>query len=581
LLLDQAYTLDVKRMDARRYMILGLLLLTAGTCVKAQAPPAPSGNENLQKEETCTVSGMVVRRDDGVPLKGALVRLSDPADHDREQHTIAVKSKADGRYELKNVPAGKYRLSATRNGYFEVQYGQNKPSDPGATFTLVAGQRMSDITLKLGRAGVITGHVVDEDGEAIPEATVIALRTQYEKGHKELQPRAFTQSNDLGEFRLHGLAPGRYYVSAEIPSWRRVEGEREFSGEDKAAGEKGYTKMYYPGYTDPAKGSAITVKEGEEIPAIDLFMKEVTVYRIRGKVINQATKGGVRNGIVQVRARNQHSYWVSYGSENMLKPGGSFEIANVPAGEYTVVVILWDEGKNYMTQQDVDVAAADVEGLALVVGLGMTIPGKIIWDGQASLSKDDFAVQLVPETVDFWGGGDSHIEENNQFTLKEVTDGTFKVQVTGLSKDCYVKQVRYGDNTLPDTQIRVGKGSTGSLEITVSSRGARAEGMVLTEDNLPAVGVWVVAVPDESKRQFARLYKAERTDQNGAFSLHGLVPGKYKLFSWSSVEEGAWEDEDFLKPFEEKGETVEVQEGDRKSLELKLIASKDSTAKPE
>ena len=234
-----------------------------------------------------------------------------------------------------------------------------------------------------------------------------------------------------------------------------------------------------------------------------------------------------------------------------------------------------------MTQQDVDVAAADVEGLALVVGLGMTIPGKIIWDGQASLSKDDFAVQLVPETVDFWGGGDSHIEENNQFTLKEVTDGTFKVQVTGLSKDCYVKQVRYGDNTLPDTQIRVGKGSTGSLEITVSSRGARAEGMVLTEDNLPAVGVWVVAVPDESKRQFARLYKAERTDQNGAFSLHGLVPGKYKLFSWSSVEEGAWEDEDFLKPFEEKGETVEVQEGDRKSLELKLIASKDSTAKPE
>lgn len=568
-------------MSASRCVILVLLLVTAGVCVDAQLPPTPSGNQSPQKEETCSVSGMVVRREDGVPLKGALVRLSNPGDQDREQHTIAVRSKADGVFELKNVPAGKYRLSVSRNGYFEVQYGQNKPSDPGATFTLVAGQRMSDITLKLGRAGVITGHVVDEDGEPIPEALVVALRTQYEKGHKELQPRTFSQSNDLGEFRLHGLAPGRYYVSAEIPSWRHVEGEREFSGEDKAAVEKGYTKMYYPGYTDPAKGSAIAVKEGEEIPAIDFFMKEVNVYRVRGKVINQATKGGVRNGIIQTRARNQHNYWVSYGAESTLKPGGSFEIANVPAGEYTVVVMLFDEGKNYMTQQDVDVTAADVEGLTLVVGAGLTIPGKIIWDGQASLSKDEFAVQLVPESVDFWGGADSHVDENNQFNLKEVADGVFKVQVTGLSKDCYVKQVRHGENTLADTQIRVGKGSAGSLEITVSSRGARVEGMVLTEDNLPAVGVWVVAVPEESKRQFARLYKAERTDQNGAFNLHGLVPGKYKVFSWSSVEEGAWEDEDFLKSFEEKGETVEVQDGDRKSLELKLLASKDTTAKPE
>ena len=107
------------------------------------------------------------------------------------------------------------------------------------------------------------------------------------------------------------------------------------------------------------------------------------------------------------------------------------------------------------------------------------------------------------------------------------------------------------------------------------------EGTVLTEDNLPAAGVWVVAVPEENKRQFERLYKSERTDQNGAFSLHGLAPGKYKLFSWTEVEEGAWEDPDFLKPFEEKGETVEVQEGGAQTLQLKLMQTKDNSSKPE
>ena len=92
------------------------------------------------------------------------------------------------------MPAGKYRLSVSRNGYFTIEYGQNKPSDSGATFTLVAGKRMADLVFKMGRAGVIAGHVVDEDGEPIPEAMVVALRTVYEKGHKELPPNSVERS---------------------------------------------------------------------------------------------------------------------------------------------------------------------------------------------------------------------------------------------------------------------------------------------------------------------------------------------------------------------------------------------------
>jgi len=173
------------------------------------------------------------------------------------------------------------------------------------------------------------------------------------------------------------------------------------------------------------------------------------------------------------------------------------------------------------------------------------------------------------------------VDQNNQFALKEVTDGAAKVIVAGLSKDCYIKEVKYGDSTLPDTELRVGKASSGNLEITVSSRGARVEGAVLTEDSLPAAGVWVVAVPEESKRRFERLFKSDRTDQNGAFGLHGLAPGKYKLFSWADIEEGAWEDPDFLKPFEDKGETVEVQDGGTETLQLKLVQAKDNPSKLE
>jgi hypothetical protein len=73
------------------------------------------------------------------------------------------------------------------------------------------------------------------------------------------------------------------------------------------------------------------------------------------------------------------------------------------------------------------------------------------------------------------------------------------------------------------------------------------------------------------------LYKSQSTDQYGRFDLRGIAPGDYKLFTWDEVEEGAWEDPDFLKPFEEKGEKVSVQEGDSKSVNLTEI----KTASPE
>lgn len=341
--------------------------------------------------------------------------------------------------------------------------------------------------------------------------------------------------------------------------------------------------MFYPNATDPGRASVIVVKEGEEVTSIDFLMKEVSVYRIRGKVINTMSKASLDRAWIQVFPRSQRNYWMISGGPNRAKKDGSFEIPEIAAGAYTILASLFDEGKSYYsTQQDVDVSTADVDGVMLTFGPGLTISGSILWAGNPSYSNETLSVRLTSsERIGFWNGNGSRIAENNQFTLKEVPDGLFNVEVSGLSKDCYIKEVRYGDSALPDTEIRVSRGASSDLEITVSSRGARIEGTVLTEESLPASGFWVVAVPEESKRKFGRLYKAERTDQNGSFAIRGLAPGTYKLFSWDSVEEGAWEDPEFLKEFESKGESADVQDGDSKRADLKLIQARDSPARPD
>ena len=125
------------------------------------------------------------------------------------------------------------------------------------------------------------------------------------------------------------------------------------------------------------------------------------------------------------------------------------------------------------------------------------------------------------------------------------------------------------------------RGTSSTLEVTMrSSKGARVQGTVVDADNLPAIGVWVILVPEDARRTEHRLYKQSTTDQHGGFDIHGVAPGKYKLFSWEEAEEGVWQDPEFLKAFEDKGESVEVSDADQKNVNLVAIRNPVDTPKP-
>jgi len=522
---------------------------------------------------------MVIRVLDSAPLKNATVQLV--SGEDRE-HTIATRTTADGHFELRNVPSGRYRLKVSRDGYVEQEFGQKKPTDPGAMFALRPGQKMSDLIFKLGRAGVITGHVFNADGEPTPHVMLNAIRQVYREGKKEFQSSAWDRSNDLGEYRIFGLAPGRYYVSAEEQTWNRVVGDREFNPIEKDTGEKAYAKIYFPAALDLGKASTVTVKEGEEIPAVDILMKEVVAYRIRGKVTNLLSKNrGGQNVQIAVLRRDSGAGWSEVGSTSEEKADGTFEIPAVAPGEYSLLAFSFDDGKAHSTQEDLTVGNADVDGLMVTIGPGVDIPGRVAWEGKPSLEKAGLTVGAAPPGPVYVWGNSAEVDTNNQFTLRDVPEGELRLTVEGMTKDCYVKEARFGDAVLSDMSFRVMKGSAGPLEITVSSLGARVEGTVTNEESLPVAGVWVVAVPEEPKRKQHYLFKSITTDQYGHFDLRGLAPGKYNLFSWDGVEQGEWEDTDFLKDSEEKGVTVDLNGSDTKAIELKLIQLKSTATASE
>ena len=93
-------------------------------------------------------------------------------------------------------------------------YGQRRPQQPGTPVTIADAQAAASVDLRLTRGGVITGHVHDEDGEALPRALVTVQRYQYVGGERQLRPAGADQTDDRGQYRVFGLPPGDYYVSA-------------------------------------------------------------------------------------------------------------------------------------------------------------------------------------------------------------------------------------------------------------------------------------------------------------------------------------------------------------------------------
>jgi protocatechuate 3,4-dioxygenase beta subunit len=549
-----------------------LLVLLIPLATSAQAPATPSASK-----EQCSISGMVVKVSDSGPLRRARVILQSADDRTRN---TSVLTDAAGHFQFKGIDPGRYNLSVMRAGFVAQEYGQKKPGDPGALLALRSGQEVKDLLFRLIPSAVIAGKILDEDGEPLPEILVSALRQRYLEGKPSLSTEASAQTDDRGEYRLFGLSPGRYFVSAAFPQDSRFSAASDT--EDTQPNPQGYAKMYYPGTLDATKAAAISVREGEEIPSVEISMRQVLVYSIRGHVYNQITRKAGSQAMVFLFPKTKSREWAGGEQRTFIqKQDGAFEIGDVLPGSYVLTAMWFDEGKSHAARIPIDVSNADIEGVALTIVPGTDINGRIIWDGTPSLQQAELSVTADSPDVHFGFGGSSIVSSANTFVLKALNDGNYMVHVWGQGKDCYIKDVQYAGLSALTDGFSVKAGAAGTLEITISSRGARVQGTVVDSDGLRAVGLRVVLVPEPSHRTEYTLFKEQTTDQYGHFELRGIPPGEYKFFSWEEVESGAWEDPEFLKPFEEKSEKITLQEGDQKTLNLTAIRTKaPELAKP-
>ncbi len=556
-----------------RLGIMAVCLLALATQVAAQ------GDAATKEPAKASLAGSVVKEPSGEPLKKAIIELI--AENQEEGGNYTATSDQDGHYKIAGIQPGRYRMFVERPGYIEVD--QKKRRSQGVVLSFAAGQELKDQTLHMLAAAILTGRVLDEDGDPMPDVDVTVLRRKFASGGVKLESSGGTQTNDLGEYRIGGLLAGKYYVSASpSPSFQSLVPTQKSADEAGAPSpDTAYVTTYYPNTLDRAQAAAIELHPGDETP-VDFSLARIHTARIRGSVAGLAAGA---KAVVMLRARDSNAMFMA----SEVDKEGKFEIAHVAPGLYTVLATTVMADAPQSAARNIQVTDTNIDGLSLAPLAGAAIHGRIHFSDKAKLDASVLFVSvrridgeeeftdLIPFATDGVATSPTfgRVKVDGSFELKDVPAGLYEIEASGDSKgmaDNFVESVVTGTKEVTDTGLNVSGGTLG-VDVTLSPGAGVVDGTVANEKKETIANTVVVAVPDPKYRKRQSHYHKATTDQGGHFTLHGLCPGAYTLYAWEVLEGDEYLDAEFLKQFDSQGTAVTVEKSSHQSVALKVISA--------
>jgi hypothetical protein len=558
-----------------------LLIAVLGPCkLLAQSPTA--GMNSSPNAARAVIAGLVVKNPGSEPVKKALIELIAESQSGGGNYTALTG--VDGRFRIENIVPGRYRLFVERTGYQDV--GKHHRRTEGRLLTLSASQELKDLIIRLQAAAVVDGRVTDEDGDPMPEAQVAVLRQTFVAGRSHWEQVGAERTNDLGEYRIAGLAAGSYFVSVTPPpdfrSWIETAPAAPLRNEAEPADKfAAYQTTYYPGTRDRGQAASIQLHAGDDFP-VNFSLTPSSSLIIRGAVVNLPP-----GSTAAIMLQSRDFSLVLNGAE--MHKDGTFEIRDVAPGTYTILATVDNAALPMMARQALQMTA-NVEGLRLAPQPGGSIRGHLRMESSGSARPDPSQMFLMLRSAD----GDDDIlgavtlgedfstlvpvNVDGSFEWKNVPPGHYSVQISDATSppDLFLKSLAAGGHDVTDSGFNLSGSATPlDLLIIASASAATAEGIATNQKDDPAADAVVVAVPEARFRDRPDRYHKAVTDQSGRFLLRGLPPGDYTLFAWESVDGEAYYNPEFLRSYEGQGKSLHVNEGGRTSVQLKVIPATD------
>lgn len=546
-----------------------LVAVAIGGAAMAQAPSAPPGPP--LRVRTSYISGQVVSDASGLGLRRARVVI-----HPLEAGTPAIGVEADeeGKFEIREIPRGAHALEASRDGYLSTgvfrQGGLRMPQQ----FSLSGGEEITDIVFRLKPWSVMAGRVHYEDGDPAVGVKVTLYREFYVRGRHGFREVAGATTNDLGEYRVHGLTPGAYFVAVVFEGDRtgpQVEDQPRVDASGREVPVPTYTTTYYPNTIRLSEALPVRIEAGREIDGIDLYMRPVERRKLAGRITDGVSGEPLSAAsVILERLDSGNAGTLPAPTKLTFDNNDRFTIDDVAPGNYRMWITGQVDSQPVAGEQSVLVTNADIEDLEIPL-----LPARD-WKGRFAMYDASPLPRLEPPprvTIEPRSERGATVGASGwrDFDASLWANETYDVFVRNLPENYYLSQVRVGGSDVRSSGLKGSMAGSQPFELVLDPRGGQVEGVVFGPEGDLWSGAQVALIPDPPRDRL-QSYREVYADQYGIFRIFGVPPGRYLLTAWLDEAPCEIYEPSELERCRATGMRVDVAQGSQQSLGVNIKA---------
>jgi hypothetical protein len=479
-------------------------------------------------QDTFHIAGTVVNSQTGQPVKGAVVTLRGRVQFEKGTPE-APKSRealtdAGGRFSVDELPSGGFTVSAEKNGYVTTWVAGGE---------LTVGPSKDGVAVSLTPLGVISGRVMDEEGEPVVFASVRAVASELRDGTRSYRQVRSVSTDDQGRYRMWNFTPGEYYIATAGRTGGTVATVTQ-SLSAGAGGPVAFAPVYFPGARDRASATAIVMTPGQDVTA-DLRVRMEASFRIRGTI-----RGAAAYQPVQVELlRGANDLNATRALVNSAT--GRFEVREVVPGNYLLRATQGAGTQQFRGEVPVQVAGKDLSGVVLDLAPGVSVTGVVRMPAAASARPERKRMRGTA-TVTLQAVGDAAgakpwnamADEEGRFAIEGVAQGRYHLQVMPFGG--YVAAAISGTQDLLQGELVVGAGTApAAIEIDV-----RDDGGVVNVQTAEVQGTVLLAAPNGGETQHAPAMQ-------GGVQFGSLAPGEYQVYWLKEIDRLEYRNADVLR----------------------------------
>jgi len=508
----------------------------AGNQITGQIGGAPAPQPPVRSD--CAADGLVVNSITHEPIIRAHVSFNSAGTN------YIATTDGGGRWEMTNIACAGGQLTASRPGFLTNNGAGRGGIVPMRLVKPEPGSPVHDLTIELVPQAVAWGKVQDSDGDPVPNVQVVLLALRVTEGKPRFSQSLGAQTNDLGEYRIANVAPGKYLVCAH---------QNQPGNIVPSSAQTITVESCYPGPLENGAASAMQFPAGRE-NKVDFTLNQLVPVHVRGTISGLPEGRGV--GVNLVR-RNINSDYGGNFPGNIR--GGAFDF-RVPPGSYVLTADYFEAGKRLTARVPVEAGNSDIDNIEVHLDSGFTVNGVVHAVSQSgkAATLPQFGIALrAAEPVN----GTSQLKwdaDHTTFAFHDMLAGNYRLDVFPPAP-YYVQSAMLGGQDMVGAEVAISPGA-GPIVLTLSDDGGSVEGDVVDANGQPcAASVMLVRGPR------ATIMNVTPT---GHFRLANVAPGDYMIYAWDDATQVQYAAPEWMRRYAGGGLPVSVSAGQNSQIKL-------------